>query len=280
MSASRGAYLIHHGIRGQKWGEKNGPPYPLDFDKLSPEEREKAKADSIAKGDTVTAQANLKYYSAKEIDELIIKNNANQRLSHLNGTDVSKGEKFVKNISNFADKYVEIVDKGSKVYNVTAKVTNALGLTDLTLVGDKGKSKEERNLEALKFKKDLLQVQNEIKEAEQKRDKLNGKGKDKNEELLKKLKREADMLEQKAKYSEFQQRKDKADYDRGLIGKPKVKEDNRSEEDKKFDEEMKKMNQDIRRAENEAKMAEAKYRKEHPEVTATGNQPKKNKGNK
>ena len=23
-------YLSHHGIKGQKWGKKNGPPYPLD----------------------------------------------------------------------------------------------------------------------------------------------------------------------------------------------------------------------------------------------------------
>ena len=23
-------YLMHHGIKGQKWGERNGPPYPLD----------------------------------------------------------------------------------------------------------------------------------------------------------------------------------------------------------------------------------------------------------
>ena len=22
-------YLAHHGIKGQKWGVKNGPPYPL-----------------------------------------------------------------------------------------------------------------------------------------------------------------------------------------------------------------------------------------------------------
>lgn len=25
-----GDYLVHHGITGMKWGEKNGPPYPLD----------------------------------------------------------------------------------------------------------------------------------------------------------------------------------------------------------------------------------------------------------
>lgn len=34
-------YLMHHGIKGQKWGVKNGPPYPLKTqyrtkDKLSP----------------------------------------------------------------------------------------------------------------------------------------------------------------------------------------------------------------------------------------------------
>lgn len=23
-------YLVHHGIKGQHWGERNGPPYPLD----------------------------------------------------------------------------------------------------------------------------------------------------------------------------------------------------------------------------------------------------------
>lgn len=24
-------YIAHHGIKGQKWGERNGPPYPLDY---------------------------------------------------------------------------------------------------------------------------------------------------------------------------------------------------------------------------------------------------------
>lgn len=28
-------YLMHHGIKGQKWGVKNGPPYPLSSDKLA-----------------------------------------------------------------------------------------------------------------------------------------------------------------------------------------------------------------------------------------------------
>lgn len=26
-------YLFHHGIKGQKWGVQNGPPYPLNISK-------------------------------------------------------------------------------------------------------------------------------------------------------------------------------------------------------------------------------------------------------
>lgn len=34
-------YLAHHGIKGQKWGEKNGPPYPLNKSQMSPSEKKK-----------------------------------------------------------------------------------------------------------------------------------------------------------------------------------------------------------------------------------------------
>ena len=27
---SIGGILCHHGIEGQRWGQRNGPPYPLD----------------------------------------------------------------------------------------------------------------------------------------------------------------------------------------------------------------------------------------------------------
>lgn len=26
--------LYHHGIKGQKWGKRNGPPYPLGYTEL------------------------------------------------------------------------------------------------------------------------------------------------------------------------------------------------------------------------------------------------------
>lgn len=36
-------YLKHHGIKGQKHGIQNGPPYPLDYKKHSAEEKKKMK---------------------------------------------------------------------------------------------------------------------------------------------------------------------------------------------------------------------------------------------
>ena len=36
-------YFEHHGRLGMKWGKRNGPPYPLDYSKLSEEERAKDK---------------------------------------------------------------------------------------------------------------------------------------------------------------------------------------------------------------------------------------------
>lgn len=43
-------YLQHHGILGQKWGQRNGPPYPLnESDRSSKEQRLNSKSKSSSK---------------------------------------------------------------------------------------------------------------------------------------------------------------------------------------------------------------------------------------
>lgn len=37
--------LSHHGIEGQKWGQQNGPPYPLDYEDHSATEKKAMKKD-------------------------------------------------------------------------------------------------------------------------------------------------------------------------------------------------------------------------------------------
>lgn len=39
------SYLMHHGILGQKWGKRNGPPYPLKPSDHSAAEKKKQKSD-------------------------------------------------------------------------------------------------------------------------------------------------------------------------------------------------------------------------------------------
>ena len=42
-------YIAHHGILGQKWGKRNGPPYPLSPSDHSAAEK-KAQASKVAEG--------------------------------------------------------------------------------------------------------------------------------------------------------------------------------------------------------------------------------------
>ena len=42
-------YLYHHGILGQHWGKKNGPPYPLDTGDHSASEKKAGWRKSLSK---------------------------------------------------------------------------------------------------------------------------------------------------------------------------------------------------------------------------------------
>ena len=44
------SYLEHHGILGQKWGKKEGPPYPLGSGDHSSAEKSAAKAAGVKVG--------------------------------------------------------------------------------------------------------------------------------------------------------------------------------------------------------------------------------------
>lgn len=46
----QGDYLSHHGILGQKWGTRNGPPYPLDAGDHSSSENKAGWRRSLGSG--------------------------------------------------------------------------------------------------------------------------------------------------------------------------------------------------------------------------------------
>lgn len=60
-------YLSHHGILGQKWGKKNGPPYPLGASDHSASERKAGWRRSLSGGSSSSARSRAKDLTDEEL---------------------------------------------------------------------------------------------------------------------------------------------------------------------------------------------------------------------
>lgn len=122
-------YLKHYGIPGMKWGERNGPPYPLDYNSKSTSERRKEKVYSdgqnletersnnrrewkltdkqkkILKIGTATAVAGLAIYGGYKLDKLHLKNNLSK--SALN---CIKSEEELEAVSYYTQMYYRSIN--------------------------------------------------------------------------------------------------------------------------------------------------------------------------
>lgn len=133
--------LSHHGILGQKWGKKNGPPYPLDYDKLSEKERRQAIDKSIRDGDVITTNRNRKYYTDDEVNQVIKRFEINTKLSQLNASQIKTGLDKIENLCDTMGKISDYGEKAVKGWNTVAKISNSLTGTELPLITNDGKSK-------------------------------------------------------------------------------------------------------------------------------------------
>ena len=61
MQKNHEDYLMHHGIDGQKWGVKHGPPYPLDDSKSTGSRLKTKKKKKKSLGQRFNEWANKKY---------------------------------------------------------------------------------------------------------------------------------------------------------------------------------------------------------------------------
>lgn len=71
--------LYHHGIKGQKWGERNGPPYPLDYKSHNSREKKlnpKAALTKYTGGLKATVGNKIGHYTRNELNVDLPKNDA------------------------------------------------------------------------------------------------------------------------------------------------------------------------------------------------------------
>lgn len=116
-------YLAHHGIMKQRWGVRNGPPYPLANKDRSKAERRANKEsesskektiDSINKNDVQSAvndadrairgvnnlvphkREDLSQYSDAELQKIVNRQQLEQRYYQLNPDTIEKGTAYTR----------------------------------------------------------------------------------------------------------------------------------------------------------------------------------------
>jgi len=137
-----GLYLIHHGIKNQRWGKRNGPPYPLDYNDLSEEEKAAAKTKAVREGNVEEAYRNRSHFTDQELKQTADRYELNKRVSKLSQEHVKTGMQKVDGIMDNVGKITNWMEKGTKAYNAAAKIANSLGDSNLPLIVD-GKPKKD-----------------------------------------------------------------------------------------------------------------------------------------
>lgn len=115
---THGQYLAHHGILGQKWGKKNGPPYPLDYSKLSPEEKAEAKGKAIKEANIDEVWNNRNEFTTQEVQDVISRFEKMKTLNDLK-TDqsaVNRGAKTVEQISKRLGTFAALIESATKIH--------------------------------------------------------------------------------------------------------------------------------------------------------------------
>lgn len=135
--------LSHHGISGQKWGKKNGPPYPLDYKDLSAEEKKEAKSKAIRQGNIREAAKNLDEFTDQELRQLKDRFYNNKDIRDLSAKDAKTLDKNVDKIIKVLNKSADLSGAGIRLYNYVANTVNAFSKWDpqsgkLPIVGGGG----------------------------------------------------------------------------------------------------------------------------------------------
>lgn len=126
--------LYHHGIKGQRWGKRNGPPYPLDSGDYSIREKKEAlksarKESKDAKRDADRAYSKASSYSTRHLVSQYIKGTKAQKKSSELWNDYTNKD-LASKIANKKVKDIKKEYKDAKNERSTKEVAKILGISD------------------------------------------------------------------------------------------------------------------------------------------------------
>lgn len=189
--------LYHHGIKGQEWGDRNGPPYPLDSNasvqakkkkkslirriqdkkkgKMLRKAKEAKKAEReekeriITSGDAVTVKQNMNKLSDEELARAVSRVEASDRLYNsaiskvqFYPIDTASSKKATKNGKSFLEKTESTL---KTVASVAGSVGTIYGtLNKIGVVGNKKEEKKKTKLDELKEASELVNYAKQIEE--------------------------------------------------------------------------------------------------------------------
>lgn len=129
-------YLMHHGILGQKWGKKNGPPYPLKASKHSASEKKAGWRKSLKKDEEQERTDRLEVKS-KNAANKVLKRSGNRKIDFDN-TFVSKNTGDIRKALNLSDNGYEKAKKIAKIAGIGLATGAGLFLLGCALDGPDG----------------------------------------------------------------------------------------------------------------------------------------------
>lgn len=105
-------YLAHHGILGQKWGKKNGPPYPLDAGEHSSSEKKAGWRESLHQKHEQKKFAKDIKKATKKVSSV---DNAELKIAESVRSRVTKDQK--ENLVSLKEKWQKDSEASSKTYS-------------------------------------------------------------------------------------------------------------------------------------------------------------------
>ena len=104
--------LMHHGILGQRWGKKNGPPYPLGASDHSASEKKAGWRKSLDSGGQTRGEARKYTRKLNRLDKLRAEDNAH--IQRLRDKNMKITEKYAKSIGKNGTNVKKTLDKINK----------------------------------------------------------------------------------------------------------------------------------------------------------------------